>query len=108
MKKFNSILSKTFIVIMAIITLFPFVYMILASLMTYQEATSIPPTLIPEKFQWNNFKLAMEQAPFVRYFFNTIFVAGVTTIGTVITSILAGFALVKLEFKYKNILIDLF
>ena len=52
MKKFNSVLSKTFIVIMAIITLFPFVYMILASLMTYQEATSIPPTLVPEKFQW--------------------------------------------------------
>ena len=105
MKKFNSILSKTFIVIMAIITLFPFVYMILASLMTYQEATSKPPTLIPETFQWNNFKLAMQQAPFVRYFFNTIFVAGVTTIGTVITSILAGFALVKLEFKYKNVLV---
>ena len=105
MKKFNSVLSKTFIVIMAIITLFPFVYMILASLMTYQEATSIPPTLIPKEFQWNNSKVAMEQAPFVRYFFNTIFVAGVTTIGTVITSILAGFALVKLEFKYKNALV---
>ena len=105
MKKFNSILSKTFIVIMAIITLFPFVYMILASLMTYQEATSIPPTLVPEKFQWSNFKVAMEQAPFVRYFFNTIWVAGITTIGTVLTSILAGFALVKLEFKYKNALV---
>lgn len=105
MKKFNSVLSKTFIVIMAIITLFPFVYMILASLMTYQEATSIPPTLIPEEFQWSNFKVAMEQAPFVRYFFNTIWVAGITTIGTVITSILAGFALVKLEFKYKNALV---
>jgi len=73
--------------------------------MTYQEATSIPPTLFPKEFQWNNFSLAMEQAPFVRYFFNTIFVSGISTIGTVITSILASFALVKLEFKYKNILV---
>ena len=105
MKKVNLVLSKTFIVIMALITLFPFVYMILSSLMTYQEATSIPPTLFPEKFQWGNFALAMEQAPFVRYFFNTILVAGVSTIGTIITSILAGFALVKLEFKYKNALV---
>lgn len=47
----------------------------------------------------------MEQAPFVRYFFNTILVAGLSTIGTLITSILAGFALVKLEFKYKNLLV---
>lgn len=105
MKKVKLVLSKTFIVLMAIITLFPFVYMILSSLMTYQEATSIPPTLFPKEFQWNNFSLAMEQAPFVRYFFNTIFVSGISTIGTVITSILASFALVKLEFKYKNILV---
>ena len=77
MKKVNLVLSKTFIVIMALITLFPFVYMILSSLMTYQEATSIPPTLIPDKFQWENFALAMEQAPFVRYFFNTILVSGI-------------------------------
>ena len=105
MKKFNSVLSKTFIVLMAIITLFPFVYMILSSLMTYQEATSIPPTLFPKELQWKNFAQAMEQAPFIRYFFNTIIVAGISTIGTVITTILASFALVQLEFKYKNALI---
>ena len=90
MKKVNLILSKTFIVIMALITLFPFIYMILSSLMTFQEATSIPPKLFPEKFQWENFTLAMKQAPFVRYFFNTI---------------LAAFALVKLEFRFKNALL---
>ena len=105
MKKVNLLLSKTFIVIMALITLFPFVYMILASLMTFQEATSLPPTLFPKKFQWGNFALAMEQAPFVRYFFNTIIVAGLSTVGTIVTSILAGFALVKLEFKHKNLLV---
>ena len=82
MKKVNLFLSKTFIVIMSLITLFPFVYMILSSLMTFQEATSIPPTFIPKEFQWENFKLAMEQAPFVRYFFNTIVVAGLSTIGS--------------------------
>lgn len=105
MKKVNLFLSKTFILIMALITLFPFIYMILSSLMTFQEATSIPPTLIPEKLQWSNFKEAMEQAPFVRYFFNTIIVSGLSTIGTLITTILASFALVKLQFKYKNVLV---
>lgn len=107
MKKVNLLLSKTFIVIMAIATLFPFVYMILASLMTYQEATSIPPTLIPQTLQWGNFAEAMKQAPFVRYFFNTILVAGVSTIGTVITSLLAAFAFVKLEFKFKNLVLTI-
>lgn len=105
MKKVNLVLSKTFIVIMAIITIFPFVYMILSSLMTFQEATSIPPTFFPKELQWNNFREAMQQAPFVRYFFNTILVAGVSTLGTVITSLLAAFAFVKLEFRFKNALL---
>ena len=104
MGKVSSILGKIFVVIMALITLFPFVYMILSSLMTFQEATSVPPTLFPKSFQWQNFREAMKQAPFARYFLNTIFVAGISTLGTLITSVLAAFALVKLEFKFKNIL----
>lgn len=103
MKQVSKAVSYIFIILMAAITLFPFIYMILAGLMTYNEATSIPPTLIPESFQWVNFSEAMKQAPFARYFVNTIFVSGVSTIGTIITSVLAAFALVKLEFKFKNV-----
>ena len=61
MKKVNLFLSKTFIAIMALITLFPFIYMILSSLMTFQEATSIPPTLVPKVPQWKNFALALSK-----------------------------------------------
>lgn len=105
MKNINTILSKGFILIMAIITLFPFTYMVLSSLMTYQEVTSIPPTLFPEELQWNNYKEAMSKAPFARYFYNTIVVSCATTFGTLVTSVLASFAFVKLEFKGKNILL---
>lgn len=108
MKKAGSILSKLFIVLMAVVTLFPFVYMILAGLMTYQEATSVPPTFIPAHFQWQNFTEALNKAPFARYFFNTILVSACSTLGVLVTSILAGFALVKLQFKGKKFLIMLF
>lgn len=105
MKRIVTVTCYVFILIMALITVFPFIYMLLASLMTYQEATSIPPTLIPDQLQFSNYVQAMKQAPFLRYFFNTVFVAGCSTLGTLITSILAAFALVKLEFKYKKIVI---
>ena len=59
MKKLN-LFTRISMVILAIITLFPFIYMILSSLMTFQEATSIPPTLIPEKLNFSNYKEAME------------------------------------------------
>lgn len=104
MKKLN-LFTKITMVILAIITLFPFVYMILSSLMSFQEATSIPPTLIPKKLMFSNYSEAMKAAPFARYFLNTIFTSLTTTIGTLITTVLAGFALVKLQFKGKNIVV---
>lgn len=102
MRRFINIFALFFVVLLAIITIFPFVYMILAGMMTYQEATSIPPTLIPDVFQISNYTRVFQQAPFVRYFFNTIFVSGITTISTLVTAVLAAFAMVKLEFKHKN------
>ena len=62
MKKFGKILQYIFILLMATITLFPFLYMILSSLMSFQEVISIPPTLIPEKFFFVNYKEAMKVA----------------------------------------------
>lgn len=104
MKKTNLFISKIFIIIMAIITLFPFVYMVLASLMTFQEATSSPPTLFPSRINISNYIEALKVAPFGRYFINTVFTALSTTLLTLTTSVLAGFALVSLQFKGKNIL----
>lgn len=104
MKKLN-LFTRISMVILAIITLFPFIYMILSSLMTFQEATSIPPTLIPEKLNFSNYKEAMEAAPFARYFLNTIFTSLATTTGTLITTVLAAFAVVKLKFNGKNIVL---
>ncbi|WP_159635409.1 carbohydrate ABC transporter permease [Erysipelothrix anatis] len=105
MKKVVQVISVIFIIFMALITLFPFIYMLLASVMTYQEATSIPPTFFPSSPQFINFRLVFEHAPFLRYFFNTVFVSLTTTFGILITSVLAGFALVKLEFKHKNLVL---
>ncbi|CAM3749497.1 carbohydrate ABC transporter permease [Erysipelothrix urinaevulpis] len=105
MKKIVQVFSVAFVILFAAITLFPFIYMILAGLMTYQEATSIPPTFIPEVFQFSNYMTVFDKAPFVRYFFNTVFVSLITTLSTLVTAILASFALVKLEFKYKNIIL---
>ena len=97
-------LVYVFVIIMAALTLFPFLYMLSSSLMTYQEVTSIPPTIVPHVPQWRNFVEAMRQAPFPRYFLNTVLVSGLSTLGTIITTVLAAFALVRLRFRFKKAL----
>ncbi len=49
----------------------------------------------------------LSKAPFLRYFLNTVFVSGVTTIATVVTAVLASFALTSLKFRFKNVVIAL-
>lgn len=104
MKKIFKIIQYIFVVLMAMITLFPFLYMISSSLMTFQEVISIPPKLFAKSPQFYNFIEAMKVAPFARYFFNTIFVTLINTLATLVTTTLAAFALTFMDFKYKNIL----
>jgi multiple sugar transport system permease protein len=106
MRRFSTAAIHVFIIIMALITIFPFAYMLSGSFMSYQEATSIPPIMLPHTLRWSNFAEAMRQAPFARYFFNTILVSAVSTLGTIVTTVLASFALVRLKFRGKRILFD--
>lgn len=105
MKRLVNVICLIFLIVLGIITLFPFIYMILAGLMTYSEATSIPPTMIPKNFQWSNYAEVFAKAPFLQYFINTTFVSLVTTIVTLITSVLAAFALTSLNFRFKGVVI---
>ena len=96
--------SYIILFIFAVITVFPFIYMILGGLMSFQETTSIPPTLIPHHFEWSNYAKVFARAPFARYFFNTVLTASVTTIVSLFNSLLGAFAMVNLRFKGKGLI----
>ena len=100
--RWGMIFVYLFIGIFGIITVFPFIYMILGGLMSYQETTTIPPTLIPKTLRWSNYQKVFEQAPFARYFLNTFITAATTTIVTLFTSILGAFAMTNLKFQGKG------
>lgn len=102
--RLGTLLAWLILIIFAIITIFPFVYMVLGGLMSFQETTTIPPTLIPKHFEWGNYLKVFAQAPFARYFLNTFIVAGVTTVISLFNSLLGAFALVNLEFKGKKLI----
>lgn len=91
-----------FLIFFALVTLLPFIWMILSSFKTWAEFTAIPPVVFPETFQWENYPTALSMAPFGRYLINTIIVAVGTTVMVLITSILASFAFAKMDFKFKN------
>lgn len=110
LKIIKYILIYLFLTLMSIFIIAPFYWMIITSLKSSDEVKLIQPTLFPKDIMWNNFRLAMtmSHAYFGRYIINTLIVGVFSTLGTLITTILAAFAFARLQFKGRDILFSLF
>ncbi len=82
--------------------IFPFLWMILTSLMQNSQIFSFPPTFIPKPLIIDNYREVLGNMPILRYFYNSMFTAIITTIGQVIIASMAGFAFAKMKFKFKE------
>lgn len=106
--KIKNIISRIFIylflIIWAIIVLFPFYWMILTSLKSYSSYNG---EYIPKFFVSNptleNYAQAFSAVPLGRYFLNTIIFTVITTLLMLIVIVLAAFAFARLDFKGKNL-----
>jgi multiple sugar transport system permease protein len=88
----------------AVITLIPVVWMILTALKTPAEVAADPPTWIPETLRFANFSDAWNFAPFGRYLFNSLVMAGGIAVTQVVTSALAAYAFARLRFPGRDFL----
>lgn len=96
------IIVYLFLVIMAIIVLFPFYWMINSSLKDLAEYRETIPTFWPRKVLLSNYADAYSTANLGRLFINTVIVGVVSTILSLVITILSAFAFARLEFKGKN------
>jgi multiple sugar transport system permease protein len=104
----TTVLSHIAIYLLAIMTLAPFIWMILTSLKDMNEIYIYPPKLFPSKLHFENYQNSFEAAPFGRYYLNSLVVALSVTIGQLITCSMAAFAFARLKFKGRDILFYIF
>ena len=64
--------------------------------------------MLPKVPQWNNYVQAWQQAKFSKYFLNSVLVTLGTLAGLLFTSILAGYAFGRIDFKGKDFFFGLF
>jgi multiple sugar transport system permease protein len=86
----------------AVLMVGPFVWEVLTSVKTMGESTQVPPTLLPETLQWQNFASVFEQLPFGTMFGNTILMTVGRTLGQLVFCSLAAYAFARLEFPGRN------
>lgn len=104
----GSSLAKHLVLILAGgLVAYPFYFMVSSSLKPFFEAIAVPPTLYPHEVRFDNYVDAWNKAPWTRYFANTLLVAGVNTIGELVTAVLAAYAFARMNFKGKSALFAL-
>jgi ABC-type glycerol-3-phosphate transport system permease component len=113
----SSVVMYTILTIGAILSVVPFIYMLMTSLKTY--GSLISNNFWPwapfgnEPLQWGNYAEAVQTIGWdkswgmflvFRYALNSIIVAGGTVGGVLITSVLAAYAFAQMKFPGKNVL----
>ncbi|MEE0968923.1 MAG: carbohydrate ABC transporter permease [Clostridia bacterium] len=104
MKVVVKIFLYLFLIVMAVIVLFPFYWMINSSLKTLSEYNQAVPTFWPKQIMWSNYASAFKTANLGRLFLNTCYVGIVSTLLSLVITVLSAFAFARLEFKGKNAL----
>ena len=95
---------KWFIIILfAVYAVFPFLWLILASLKTNQELLD-DPFKLPAVFQFNNYTQAIEEAGLLQLILNSLVISSSATFLNVLLSSMCAFAIARHMFWGKNVL----
>jgi multiple sugar transport system permease protein len=103
------VLTHVILLIVAFIMIVPFAWMILTALKTNQESISVNPFYIfPHNgWHWENFKTVWKSYNFVILYKNTILMIFFRVVCAVLTATMAGYALGRLNFRGKKLVVSL-
>ena len=102
--KFKNFWIHFILITISLLSIFPFIWLISTSLKGQAENIfAYPPQIIPTDFTWTNYTGVWGKVDFIRYFINSMIVAGGTVILNLILSAMAGYPLARMEFKGKKI-----
>jgi sn-glycerol 3-phosphate transport system permease protein len=102
-RTFTHALTYLLLIGVAALVLFPLWSAFTISMLNDSEVASYPPRLAPSSLQLTNFKRAMEQAPLLRYLFNSVVQSTIVMVGQLVTASLAAFAFAFIDFKGRNV-----
>lgn len=85
-----------------IITVFPFIWMILTSFKTQAEAIAVPPVMFPKEWKFENYGEIFEAVPFAKMYLNTIGSALITVAGQLLFCSMAAYAFARIKFPGRD------
>jgi multiple sugar transport system permease protein len=91
-------------VIVAVVAAFPLAWMLLTSLKTPHETMQVPPVWLPSNPNLDAYAQVADVVALGRSFVNSAIIAVVTTVAIIVTSLMAGYAFAKYQFRHRELL----
>jgi putative chitobiose transport system permease protein len=102
-RAFENILWYIILILVAIITVLPFLWILLTSFKGPNDAVvSIPPQFIPTDPTLANYQRVLNQLPVGRFFINSVLVGVATTVLNIGITSLAAYPLAKMQFRGRD------
>lgn len=103
-RKVSSIVLNIVLLLLGIVTVYPFAWMLASSFKQNKEIMALSQTFLPKVFTTANYISMNSHFDFIRFFANSLFITISVTLIVVYTSTICGFVLSKYKFKGRNIL----
>ncbi|MEC0329430.1 carbohydrate ABC transporter permease [Paenibacillus macerans] len=107
--KISRTLKSSLLYVMVLIflgfILLPYVWQFLTSIKPLAEISAIPAKWVPSKINVEYYFNVFQKHPFARYLFNSVIVATITTVVSILIGASASYALARLRFKGKKVIL---
>ncbi len=99
-----TLLTHVVLVLACLTTLVPFGWMLLTSVKSFGEATTVPPRVLPATWLWSNYPAVLDALPFASFYFNSAVSTALRTAGVLLFASMCAYAFARLRFPFKNAL----
>ncbi|MGO1408429.1 MAG: carbohydrate ABC transporter permease [Brachybacterium sp.] len=104
MRRLPNLILHVGLIVIGVITVFPFVWMLLSAFKPNSEIRALDQTFFPREWTFENFLNIQENFDFLRLFANSVLLSTTITAISLYTSVLAGFVLGKYVFRGRGLL----
>ena len=105
---FGKLLLHLLLILGGLVMIVPFAWMVSTSFKSGEYVLSMPPQWIPSPATLESYQRIFDLYPIGRMLFNSILVAGLTTLGQLITCSMAAYAFARMKFRGHNLIFLLY
>jgi multiple sugar transport system permease protein len=103
----NAVLFYVFLILFVLVSIFPLIWIFKMSIITRSELFQSPPTLLPANPTGSEYAQIFGDPAFQQALINSVIISGVTTVICLFFGSIAAYAIARLRFGFKGIIMTL-